>query len=740
MALLPTSRVLSQSSSSISPGSPRLPAARFLPVLGGISIFLAYQFYRSVERLTNRAGAMDTKFSAIAKEDFMGFLVGQNALMLIAYGILAVLGALLLQPFLSWVCGKLGIRRWWAVVILAWGLTVLLHDHYFTVRMVESKPYFLPDAGGNWYSGSIGLLPAAVRRMFDIGFFHVLPLALAAMALFWQIHRWGRRGWLIAGPVMAAVLGIFGVKAVISSTTRKTADSRKAPNILIIGSDSLRGDRLGVAGYRPRRTDGSAAAGVSPTIDALAARSVNLTNCYAPIGSTLESGTSFMSSQYPHTHGLRHMFPNRQAIMNARSRTVPMASLLREKGYDTAAIGDWCAGYYELMPLGFEHISVSSFDSFKVYMSQAVVMAHPIIAIYFDNALGYRLYPQINSFASFVTPEVVTNRVRKRLGEAATDGRPFFWHVFYSCTHLPYQSKEPYASMFIDPDYDGPNKKAFPFNVDDFASKPNLEEIFAAAPAKDIAHINAVYDGCVRQFDDCVKDILESLEKNGLAENTIVIVTGDHGDDLYDPGTTLLHGQGFNGGLQASHVPMIVHVPGVAAKTIEETVRLIDVMPTLADLTGVEKPAAWEGRSFADWITGRSTPEWRPFYGETGFPFMQPKVADIERPPLYPLDQMTTYDPSFNYQFVLKPEYEESLVTAKQRCLRTRYWKMVCTPAADGSRHFGLFHLPADPHGRTDLAADRPEVAAPLQAALTRWIDQHQESSIPEIFPDGEPQ
>jgi arylsulfatase A-like enzyme len=101
---------------------------------------------------------------------------------------------------------------------------------------------------------------------------------------------------------------------------------------------------------------------------------------------------------------------------------------------------------------------------------------------------------------------------------------------------------------------------------------------------------------------------------------------------------------------------------------------------------------------------------------------------------------MTTYDPSFNYQFVLKPEYEESLVTAKQRCLRTRYWKMVCTPAADGSRHFGLFHLPADPHGRTDLAADRPEVAAPLQAALTRWIDQHQESSIPEIFPDGEPQ
>src|SRR5690606_13441899 len=141
----------------------------------------------------------------------------------------------------------------------------------------------------------------------------------------------------------------------------------------------------------------------------------------------------------------------------------------------------------------------------------------------------------------------------------------------------------------------------------------------AAAPARDIAHINNVYDGCVRQFDDCVKAILEALEKNGLAENTIVIITADHGDDLYDPGTTLLHGQGFNGGLQASHVPMIVHVPGVPAKSVPETVRLIDVAPTLADMAGVEKPAAWEGLSFAGWITGKASPEWRPFYGETGF-------------------------------------------------------------------------------------------------------------------------
>lgn len=738
--MLPTSRALSHPAPSPSQRIPPPPNARFIPVLAGVSIFLCYQFITSIQRLMESAKSMDTKFSSIARDDFMGFLVGQNALMLIAYVLLAIGGALLLQPVVSWISGKLRLRKPLLITFIAWLLALLLHDYFFKVRMVESKPYFLPDAGGNWYSGSIGLLPAEIRRNIDILFFHVLPAVAAAAALLWQIHRRGRRAWWIAGPLMVLFAGFIGVKWLRGSISRPPASTGPTPNIIIIGSDSLRGDRLGVSGYRPRRTDGPAADGVSPTIDALAARSINFRTCYTPIGSTLESGTSFMASQYPHTHGLRHMFPNEETVNNARKNTVPMARLLRKKGYDTAAIGDWCAGYYELMPLGFEHISVSSFDNFKVYMSQAVVMAHPVIAIYFDNALGYRLYPQINSFASFVTPDVVTDRVKNRLGKVSASGKPFFWHVFYSCNHLPYQSKEPYASMFIDPDYDGPNKKAFPFNVNDFASKPNLEEIFAATSERDIAHINAVYDGCVRQFDDCVKDILEALKKNGLSENTIVVITGDHGDDLFDPGTTLLHGQGFSGGLQASHVPMIVHVPGVAPKSIEETVRLIDLIPTLAEMTGVEKPPEWEGISFASWITGEAEPEWRPFYGETGFPFMQPKVAGVERPPLYPLDEMTAYDPSFNYQFVIKPEYEEPLIRAKQRCLRTRYWKIVCTPAADGTRHFGLFHMTTDPHGRTDMAADRPDVVAPLQAALERWIDQHHESSIPEIFPSGEPE
>jgi arylsulfatase A-like enzyme len=446
-----------------------------------------------------------------------------------------------------------------------------------------------------------------------------------------------------------------------------------------------------------------------------------------------------MSSQYPQSHGIRQMYPNRETVKEAEKRTVPLASLLRERGYDTAAIGDWCAGYYEIMPLGFEHISVSSFDNFKIYMSQAVVMAHFVVPLYFDNGLGYRIFPQLQSFAQFVTPKVVTERVEKRLESAAANRQPFFWHVFYSCNHLPFRSPEPYCSMFADPAYRGPHREGVDFDVDAFIGGTALNDKSAALPPHEVAQVRALYDGTTRMFDDQVKRILAALERNGLTEKTIVVVTADHGDDLYEPGVTFGHGQTMNGGLQSFHVPLVIHVPGMAPRVIDEAASLLDLAPTLAGLLGIEAPGSWEGKNLAGWLDGTATPEWRPFYGETGFPFIQFEVDGIERPPLPAMDEMTFIDRSFNYQFVLKEEYRERLVAAKQRVLRTRDWKLVCTPAADGTRHFALFRLAADPHGETDLAATRPEVLAAMRTALERWMDEGVESPVPAIFPGGEP-
>ena len=683
---------------------------------------------------------MANKFSALARDQYLGFLVWQNLQMLIAYGVLAIAAAILVQPFVALWTARAKRRSRRAILLRSLGLTALVHG-YFTLRLVETRPYFLDEAQfGQWYYKALDLIPEAVKPSCLFVLFSVLPIAIIAYALLWQIRRCGRLGWTVASVATAAVIFTIYFHREPVRPHRQTAATGAPLNVIIIGSDSLRGDLLGCAGYKPQRSDGLAQPGVSPVIDALASRSTRFENCYTSIASTMESGVQLMSSQYPQSHGIRQMYPDRATVEATHQRIETLPLLLRKRGYDTAAIGDWCAGYYEVVPLGMEHLSVSSFDNFKIYMSQAVVMAHFVVPLYFDNPLGYQLFPQLQSFAQFVTPGVVTKRVEDRLAMIAAAQKPFFWHVFYSCNHLPYGSAEPYRSMFADPAYQGANRNKVDFDIDSFIGGTDLESKWQALPPAEVKQIRALYDGCTRQFDDCVARILAALKANGLAENTIVIVTADHGDDHYEPGVTLGHGLTFNGGLQANHVPMIVHVPGTAPQVIAETVRLIDVVPTLADLLGQQKSATWQGQSFAGWIRQSEPPVFRPFYGETGFPFIQFKVKGVERPKLPAMDELTSIDPNYNYQFVLKPEYLDRLIQAKQRCLKTRYWKLVCTPTAQGSRHFALFQIATDPHGETDIATARPEVLAPMQAALVRWMDQKIESSIAEIFPAGEPQ
>lgn len=710
-------------------------------VTAGVSGFLAWQYGKAVWRLAHQSGGMDNKFSKLAREEHLAFLAGQNLQVLVAYLILAVIGVLLILPVVGWWSKR---SRWQglpAVTLRSFAIAALLHG-FFMFRLVFSRPYFLGDAEfGAWYYRILDLPPASLRPALNTVVFSFLPwVGLAAVVLWWILAL--RPKARIASLSLASVIGggVFVLPRAIPAGESDQAGLEKGspPNVIIIASDSLRGDRLGYSGYRPSRHDGAAAEGVSPNIDRWAAGAVRFSQCRTPIASTLESAVTVMSSQYPHTHGIRQMYPSRERVEESEAAIRTVAQVLRERGYDTSAIGDWCAGFYEMMPLGFEDVSVSSFDNFRIYMSQAVMMAHFVVPLYFDNDLGYRLFPQIGSFAQFVTPDVVTRRVEEKLARQAEKGRPFFWHVFYSCNHLPYRSAEPYCGMFSEPGYRGAHQNGVDFDIDAFIGGTDLEDKWKALPEEEIRQIRALYDGCTRQFDACFARILDALRRHGLLENTIVVVTADHGDDLYEPGVTLGHGLGFNGADHSFHIPLAIRAPGVAPSEIASQVRSIDIAPTLLELVGADVPSGWEGRSLAPWMRGGPAGD-LPYYGETGFPFIQFKVPGVERPALPPMDELTFIDPDFNHQFVLKPEWLGSLIGAKQRCLRTRDWKIVCTPGRDGGRHFGLFHTASDPDCRRDLATERPEVLAPMRAALERWIDHRHETPVPEIFPDGEP-
>ncbi|MGB6222332.1 sulfatase family protein [Haloferula sp.] len=703
----------------------------------GVLLFLGWNYASGLWRLANQSGGMETKFSRLAVEEHRAYLIGQNLLVLVAYAILGVVAWLIVMPLVSeWR------KRWkrelgWREVAVALGGCILIHG-YFMFRLIHSRPYFTGDATfGDWYYQILEWPPEVLQPVINGFLFVALPWIAGALVCFWWWKRSGKPGravmllLLIVGLVVSVWKPSRGEAATIEE------GSEKPMNVLIIGSDSLRGDRLGFAGYTPERKDGEAAGGVSPSIDAWARDAIVFDQCRTSMGSTLESSISMMSSTYPHSHGIRQMFASREEVDAMNQRVIPLAKLLADKGYDTAALGDWCAGFYELAPLGFEEIEVSSFDSFRIYMSQAVFLSHFVVPLYFDNAVGYRLFPQIRSFAQFVTPDVVTERVEERLAEQASSGRPFFWHVFYSSNHLPYRAAEPYCRMFSDPNYSGKNATGVDFDIDQFIGGTDVEDKWSALPEVEVRQIGALYDGCTRQFDDCFRRIIEALDAHGLKDNTIVVLTADHGDDLYEPRVTLGHGLSFNGAGHSFHVPLAFHVPGRGALRFDEQVRTLDIAPTLADLTGVEVPPEWEGRSLVPWMDDPEAAEELPFYGETQFPFIQLKVEGIERPHLPPMDELTLIDPDFNFQFVLKEEYREKVLAAKQYCLRARGWKLVCTPTAEGTRHFELFDTKTDPNCLQEISAKHPALLHPMIRALERWIDEQEETPVSEIFADG---
>lgn len=710
----------------------------------GIGLFLAFQYASSLWQLASRTGGMDSKFSQVAVDDYRGFLISQNLFVLMAYVIVGLVAWVVLVPLLSSLASRWSTHRPWKTVGVSVIACAFLHG-YFMFRLVDTRPYFTSDAAfGSWYYAILDLPPESWRPAIHLLLFKLPIWAGLLVVVWWWWRYFGRRGRSITGALAGLVLlgaTWVGVSDFLGQS-EGTGDSgsERPMNVIIIGSDSLRGDKLGYAGYRPERSDGAAAEGVSPNIDRWSEDASVFEICRTPLGSTFESGISVMTSTYPHTHGIQQMFPTLGELDEMRERTIPIAELASANGFDTASVGDWCAGFFELTPLGFEKVSVSSFDNFQIYMSQVVLMAHFIVPLYFDNELGYRLFPQIRSFAQFVTPEVVTRRVERMLEKQAGSEEPFFWNVFYSCNHLPYRSSEPYNRLFSDPDYKGPNATGVDFDIDGFIGGTVLEDKWSALPLEEAEQIRALYDGCTRQFDDCFQRLLDALDRHGLRENTIIVLTADHGDDLYEEGVTLGHGLSFQGADASYHVPLVIQVPGHRPQRFEEPVRIIDIAPTLADLLKIDKPDGWEGQSLEPWLRNEGKAVALPFYGETQFPFIQFRVEGIERPKLPPMDGLTMIDPDFNHQFVMRPEFRIPVVEAKQRCLRTADWKLVCTPTAEGTRHYQLFHTASDPDSLTDLASARPDVVEPMRVALERWIDEKRETLIDGIFPDGEPE
>ncbi len=330
-----------------------------------------------------------------------------------------------------------------------------------------------------------------------------------------------------------AVLPVLSLEVV--ADTAKSEPQNNKYNVLLISLDTLRADHLSCYGY-PRNT--------SPNLDRFAKEGVLFENVTAASAITIPSHMSMFTGLYPSTHGV-------QGIVACPGEAVPtLAQVLSEHGYATA-------GFIASMlrPVwGFSR-------GFQVYDESVLVSMNARVA------------------RSAVTNDEITSVATDWLRQNGKE-KTFFLFVHYWDCHSDYVPPPPYDRKF-DPEYKG--KVAMP---EPEPKKP--------IPQRDLTHLVALYDGEIAHTDDSVRKLLKVLQDMKLSQNTLVIVTADHGEGFMEHGK-FLHGNSLYEELV--HVPLIMRLPNVLPQglRVSGNVSHVDLMPTVLGLLGIPKPSTLQG-------------------------------------------------------------------------------------------------------------------------------------------------
>jgi arylsulfatase A-like enzyme/GT2 family glycosyltransferase len=477
-------------------------------------------------------------------------------------------------------------------------------------------------------------------------------------------------------------------------------------NVLMIGSDTLRADRLGVAGYRRPLT---------PFIDSLAAKGTFFAKCYTPCARTAPSLISMLTGTWPHRHGIRDNFV---ALDDTKLAVAALPSILGDVGYRTATISDWSGADFDKFPLGFEHADLPSDQwNIRYLMRQGPKDLRLFLSLFTHNRFGKRFLPELYYLAGVPLTHLVGRDARELISELAEDRHPFLLNVFMATTHPPFGSEYPHYTTFADPGYDGESRFAMARLTDPWEI---LRRQGDSKKEFDLDQIINLYDGCVRNFDEEVKCIWNHVEKCGIAGNTLLVIYSDHGMEFFEHDTW---GQGNSVRAESSpRVPLVIvdpRLPGGPA--CDRVVRTVDIAPTLLELLDVPRLSAMDGVSLVPLLRREAEAPELAAFNETGI-----WLTDLPGTPArhlrYPnlLELLDVPDKRAG-TLAIRPEYRRIVVEAKDRMIRFGPWKLTYQPTLDGPI-LALFNLEDDPLCEFDVAPKHPDIVTDLLRRLEAWI------------------
>lgn len=412
-------------------------------------------------------------------------------------------------------------------------------------------------------------------------------------------------------------------------------------NVLLVAIDTLRADHLGCYGYaRP----------TSPTLDALAAEGARGANFLAPGIPTHPSFTTLFSGQHPIRHGV--VAHGGRNVLD--HRTPVLAELFLEKGYTTAS--------FDCLPSGREYF-----------------------------ARGFEL--QVDSSKRrgcglMVTCEEINARLLPFLQQCRDAKERFFAFVHYWDPHTPYWAPPRYRGLYYQGDPCDPRKTSLePLYAHPLGRR--WRETWFKTVARDMglppgarftdaAFVEALYDQEIRHVDDGLGEVFETLDRTGLAGDTLVVVLADHGECMTEHGVNFDHHGLYDENL---HVPLLARCPGriPAGRTFPQLVQHLDLLPTLCEAADLRLPEALDGKSAWGLLTGARDGEVLATELLTGECTWQMKWA--------------LRDARYHFILARRPDWY-------------------------GNPPRELYDLAADPGLTRNLADERPELARELEARL----------------------
>ena len=468
-------------------------------------------------------------------------------------------------------------------------------------------------------------------------------------------------------------VGFWGSPVIRSSGAKPLAAAcgkadfaEEAPQgVILVWIDTLRWDHLDVYGYS-RET--------APVLSRMAGEGVLFHDCITPSNWTLPSTASLMTSQYVSTHGL--MDGSARGYDWLPTATTTMAEVFRAAGYATISFASvWFVGRYFNMHQGFDESH--EFDSLDWTQPNWSKSAREYIG---------RLVPWL-----------------KRHRDV-----PFFVFLHVFDPHAPYESYPPYDTLWVDPDRKAEHERFYEKARGYIADQERIDErvLFSKEVVEagiDPDHYISVprdwYDGSIRGMDTDIGRLLDQLAELDLDDKTLVIVSSDHGEQFFDHGGM---GHGYTVYSEENHVPLIFRWPGVIPDGVEvtETVRTIDLMPTILDLCRLQLPDAAQGRSLV------------PMLSEGERIAAEPAVTEYLLPEHY------------KERFPEKSGDIYSIILGS--------WKLIHNiKPGKGQPQFELYDHRKDPLDQHDLSDEFPEIVVRLVRELKAWEARAEAARLP---------